>query len=111
MCVCVFTHSNSRECWRPLLPLHLQVYSYGRGDEHGARLLTLHADAPETYETEMVFYKDLFDKPISPLKTPNLGAQLGKLLYMVIAAVVVLIAAVIVLVTALRRRKRRKNKA
>ena len=89
----------------------LGFYSYGRGDEHGARLLTLHTDAPETYETEMVYYKVLFTKPISPLRTPGLGAQLGRLLYLVIAGAVVLIAAVVTLIVVLRKRKRRRKKS
>ncbi len=87
----------------------LGFYSYGRGDEHGARLLTLHVDAPERYETEMVYYKDLIDKPLTPLQAPHIGAQFAKLLFPAVAGLIVLIAAVIVVVTALRRKKRRSK--
>ncbi len=84
----------------------LGFYSYGRGDEHGARLLTLHTDAPDSYETEMVYYKDLIDKPLSPLQAPHIGAQFAKLVYAAVAGLILLIAAAVVLITALRRKKR-----
>ena len=89
----------------------LGFYSYGRGDEHGARLLVLHADSPDAYETEMVYYKDLIDQPLTVFQTPNIGAQFGKLLALVIAGLLLLIAVVVVLIVVLHRRRRKKKTA
>ncbi|MBR5930454.1 MAG: metallophosphoesterase [Lachnospiraceae bacterium] len=88
----------------------LGFYSYGRGDEHGTRLLVLHTDKPEEYDTKMVFYKDLIDKPLNLFQTPTLGAQLGKILFLVIAGVIVLIVVIIILVHARKKKKKIKTK-
>ncbi|MBR0082024.1 MAG: metallophosphoesterase [Clostridia bacterium] len=88
----------------------LGFYSYGRGDEHGARLLVLHTDRPDDYETEMVYYKDLIDKPLTVFQAPVLGAQLAQLLLLALGGLILLIAAVIVLVVVLHRRKRNRKK-
>ena len=84
-------------------------YSYGRGDEHGARLLVLHADKPDEYETKMVFYKDLFDKKLSLFQTPHIGMQLAKIVVPAIAGLILLIIVLIILIKKLRKRRRRKK--
>ncbi len=35
----------------------------------------LHADRPEEYETEMIYYRDLFDKPLSPFTLSHIGVE------------------------------------
>ena len=86
-------------------------YSYGRGDEHGARLLVLHTDRPDEYDTQMVFYKDLIGKPLSIFQAPHLGAQLAKIVFPVIGGAVVLIAALIILIIVLVKRVKKRKKA
>ncbi|MBQ6622312.1 MAG: hypothetical protein IJH75_05715 [Mogibacterium sp.] len=82
-------------------------YSYGGGDEHGARILVLHTDKPDAYETQMVYYKDLIDRPISILQAPHIGAQYAKIVYPSVAAAVIVIIALVHLI----RRRRRKKRA
>ena len=78
-------------------------YSYGRGDEHGARLLVLHLDQPDVYETEMIFYKDLFDKHLTVFQAPVIGAEYGGYLAMALAGAVVLAVVIIFVVRAIRK--------
>ena len=89
----------------------LGFYSYGRGDEHGARLLVLHTDRPSEYETQMIFYKDLIDKPLNIFQAPHIGAQFARILFPVIGGAVVLIAAIIVLIVVLVKRAKKRKKA
>lgn len=73
-------------------------YAYGNGDEHGARILVLHTDRPEEYETEMVYYKDLFDKPLSIFSLSHTGVGLLRVFAGVIGGIV-LITILIILVS------------
>ena len=84
-------------------------YSYGRGDEHGARLLVLHTDRPDEYDTKMVFYKDLIQKRLTIFQAPHLGAQMAKTIFPVIGGAVLLLIAVIVLIVALVRKAKKKK--
>ena len=84
-------------------------YSYGRGDEHGARILVLHTDRPDEYDTKMVYYKDLIDKPLTIFQAPHLGAQLAKIVFPVLGGAVLLLAAIIVLIVLLVRRAKKKK--
>ena len=85
-------------------------YSYGRGDEHGARLLVLHLDQPDVYETEMIFYKDLFDKHLTVFQTPTIGAEYGGYLAMALAGAVVLAVVIIFVVRAIRKKHPKAKK-
>ena len=80
-------------------------YSYGRGDEHGARLLVLHCDRPEEYDTEMVFYRDLIGRPLNFLQAPRIGAQLRALLVKVLLVLALVIVFIVLLVRRLRKRR------
>ena len=86
-------------------------YSYGRGDEHGARLLVLHTDRPSEYDTKMVYYKDLIDRPLTIFQAPHVGAQIARILFPVIGGGILLVAGIIVLVVVLVKRARKKKKA
>ncbi|MBP5222006.1 MAG: metallophosphoesterase [Lachnospiraceae bacterium] len=89
----------------------LGFYSYGRGDEHGARLLILHADRPEEYETKMVYYKDLIGHSFGLTLVPYIGRQYVNYLYMIIAGLILLICVVVLIVRILKKRKKRKKEA
>ncbi len=80
-------------------------YSYGRGDEHGARLLVLHTDRPAEYETEMVYYRDLFEKPLSFFQVPHMGVQIARIVILFLAVVA---AFVVFLVMMIRRKRKRR---
>ena len=84
-------------------------YSYGRGDEHGARILVLHCDRPDEYETEMVYYRDLISKPLNFLQAPHIGAQFRAILIKVILAVVLLIVLLVVLIRFLVRKRKSRH--
>ena len=83
-------------------------YLYGRGDEHGTRLLTLNAENPAEYETKMLYYKDLVSEPLPGLFVSSLGVMLRKYVFMIIAAVVVVIVLVVLLIRWLVRRRKRR---
>lgn len=84
-------------------------YAYGRGDEHGARILVLHADDPDQYETKMVYYRDLFDKPIGLLQGPHFGVQVARIVNPVVVGLIVLIAVLVVRSRSRRKKRGRKN--
>ncbi|MCR5098519.1 MAG: metallophosphoesterase [Lachnospiraceae bacterium] len=73
-------------------------YAYGNGDEHGARILVLHTDRPEEYETKMVYYKDLFDEPLSPFTLSKLGIETFRLIAGGIAAIIVFLAILVLII-------------
>ena len=84
-------------------------YLYGRGDEHGTRLVTVNAEKPAEYETKMLYYKDLVSEPLPGLFVSSLGVMLRKYLFMIIAALVLVIVLVVLLIRWLVRRHRRKK--
>ncbi len=86
-------------------------YLYGRGDEHGTRLLTVNAEKPAEYETKMLYYKDLVSEPLPGLFVSSLGVMLRKYVFMIIAAIVVVIVAVVLLVRGIRNNMRRKRQS
>ena len=86
-------------------------YLYGRGDEHGTRLLTLNAEAPAEYETKMLYYKDLVSEPLPGLFVSSLGVMLRKYLFMILAALVLVIVLIVLVIRKIKRiiRKRKWN--
>ena len=84
-------------------------YLYGRGDEHGTRLVTLNAENPAEYKTKMLYYKDLVSEPLPGLFVSSLGVSLRKYAFMIIAAVVVVIVLVVLVIRWLVRRHKRKQ--
>lgn len=84
-------------------------YLYGRGDEHGTRLLTLNAENPAEYETKMLYYKDLVSEPLPGLFVSSLGVMLRKYVFMIVAALVLVIVVIVLVIRWLVKRKTRKN--
>ncbi len=85
-------------------------YLYGRGDEHGTRLVTVNAEKPAEYETKMLYYKDLVSEPLPGLFVSSLGVMLKKYVFMIIAALVVVVVLIVLVIRWLvKRRKKRKK--
>ncbi|MBQ3785710.1 MAG: metallophosphoesterase [Lachnospiraceae bacterium] len=82
-------------------------FDYGAGDEHGARLLVLHSDRPEEYETEMIYYRDLFDKPLSPFDLSHIGVEVFRIIVLAIGVIIVLI----LILTVIIRKKVARSRA
>ena len=83
-------------------------YLYGRGDEHGTRLVTLNAEAPVEYDTKMLYYKDLVSDQLPGLFVSSLGVMLRKYVFMIIAAVIVLIVVIVLLIGWLVKRRKKR---
>ena len=84
-------------------------YLYGRGDEHGTRLVTLNAEKPAEYETKMLYYKDLVSEPLPGLFVSSLGVMLRKYLFMIIATLVLVIVLIVLVIRWLVKRHKRKK--
>ena len=80
-------------------------FDYGAGDEHGARLLVLHSDRPEEYETEMIYYKDLFDKPLSPFDLSHIGVEVFRIIVLALVIITILIFILILILKKVLRSK------
>ena len=84
-------------------------YLYGRGDEHGTRLVTLNAENPVGYETKMLYYKDLVSEPLPGLFISTLGVSLRKYALMILGALVLVIVLVVMVIRWLVKRHKRKK--
>lgn len=84
-------------------------YLYGRGDEHGTRLVTLNAENPAGYETKMLYYRDLVSEPLPGLFVSSLGVMLRKYLFMIIAALVLVIVVIVLVIRKIRKSIRRRR--
>lgn len=89
----------------------LGFYLYGRGEEHGTRLLELNAEDPAKYKTEMLYYRDLVSKPLPGFFASSLGVMLRKYVLMILAALVLVIVLIVLVIRKIRRiiRKRKWN--
>ncbi len=81
-------------------------YAYGDGDEHGARILVLHTDRPEEYETKMVYYKDLFDKPLTPFDLSHIGVETLKIIVSVLVVIIAFITALTMIIKKIKRSRK-----
>lgn len=80
-------------------------YSYGKGGQHGARVIEIQQDDPRAYTTRMVYYEDLVGGSIPfPLR------HWGFLISEGIAAGLVVILLIAALCTILIRRRRRRTR-
>ena len=86
-------------------------FSYGNGEGHGARIVTLHVDRPKEYETQVVCYRDLIDHPIGFLKGAYLGIQLQGTIIPALAGIALFLIAVVVVIILLVRRHQKKKAA
>ena len=84
-------------------------YLYGRGDEHGTRLVTLNAENPAEYETKMLYYKDLVSESLPGLFVSSLGVMLRKYLFMILAALLLVIVVIVLVIRRIRRSIRRRR--
>lgn len=84
-------------------------YHYGRGDEHGTRLITLNAENPAGYETRMLYYKDVVSEPLPGLFVPGLGVLLQRYLLIILAILVVLTVLIVWLIRHIRKTRRKKK--
>ena len=84
-------------------------YLYGRGDEHGTRLVTLNAENPAEYVTKMLYYKDLVSEPLPGLFISSIGVMLRKYLFMIIAVLVLVIVLIVLVIRWIRRSIRRRR--
>ena len=76
----------------------LGFYLYGKGDEHGARVITIHAEKPMDYETHMLYYRDIVSAPLPGLFVPTLGVLIQRYLLLAVCALLVLIATVVTVI-------------
>lgn len=79
---------------------------YGAGEAHGVRLVTLHEEAPEAYETQMLYYPELTDAPLPFGFSPTWGALIQR--YVLLAAAVLAALGAGTAVTVKRIRKKKK---
>ena len=86
-------------------------YHYGRGDEHGTRLVTLDAGDPSAYRTRMLYYKDIVSEPLPGLLVPSFGVLLQKYALIAVAALVVVIVLIVLLIRKIRRNRKKKKAA
>ena len=87
----------------------LGFYLYGRGDEHGTRLLELNADTPAEYKTEMLYYRDLVSESLPGFLVSSLGVMLRKYLLMLLAVVVLVIVLIVLLIRRIIRKRKWNN--
>ena len=86
-------------------------YHYGRGDEHGTRLVTIRAEAPADYETKMLYYRDIVSEPMPGLLVPWLGVLLQRYFFICLGILLLIIVLIVLLVRYLIRRHKRKKAA
>ena len=67
-------------------------------------MLVLHLDEPDVYETEMIYYKDLFDDKLTIFDAPTIGAEYGGYAAWALAGLVVLIVAIVFVVRTIRKK-------
>ena len=83
-------------------------YMYGRGDEHGSRIVTFNASNPKEYNTKMLYYKEIVSTPLPALFVPTLGVLIQQYVFTGLA---ILFFVILLLVILIRKKKRRKKHA
>ncbi len=84
-------------------------YMYGRGDEHGVRLLTLKAEDVADYTTGMLYYRDLVSAPLPGPLVSTVGVLIRNVLLSSLAGILLLTAGIVLLLRAKKRKKRPKR--
>ncbi len=87
------------------------LFDYGAGEEHGARILVLHADRPEEYETEMIYYRDLFDKPLSPFTLSHIGVEAFSVMVSALGILIIFVLFLIFIIKKIVSRIRHQEKS
>lgn len=83
-------------------------YIYGNGDEHGTRSVTLKQSDLKSYETELLYYKDLVGAPPFGIKATR-GARYELPVALGIVGVIVLTAGISLLCVKHRRKAKQKK--
>ncbi len=86
-------------------------YLYGRGEEHGARLITFNANEPTRWKSQMLYYRDIVDAPLPGLFVPTLGVLIQGYVLAGAAALVMLCVLITCFIRRRRNRKRKRNAA
>lgn len=86
-------------------------YAYGRGGEHGARLLTFHADNPSDWKSEMLYYRDVVSEPLPGLFIASLGVMIQTWVFIGVPVLLLLIVGLILLLRSLRKNRKKKKHA
>lgn len=83
----------------------LGFYMYGRGEEHGARLITLYAENPSAYDTKMLYYRDIVDAPLPGLFIPYLGVLIQQYVFIGFSVLILLIIGIVFLIRHIKKGK------
>ena len=82
-------------------------YIYGDREYHGTRLIVLHEDAPEEYETQMLYYKDIVSDPLPGGLVAKQGKYVQSIILLGVGAVIVLVGGGIFLGVRIAKRKKK----
>ena len=85
-------------------------YHYGRGGEHGTRIVTIDAASPADYRTRMLYYKDIVLEPLPGLLVPTFGVLLQKYLLIGAAGLIALIILLVWLIRHIRKNRKKKKR-
>ena len=81
-------------------------YLYGRGEEHGVRLLTLSKESFGEYDTDMLYYNELNDEPMPGFLAPTVGILIRGYILIGLAVILAVTLGVIFGVKAIRKHKK-----
>jgi hypothetical protein len=73
--------------------------------------LALYSDRPYDYETKMVYYRDLFDNPLSPFDLPHIGVEALKIIVAGLVIITILISILIFIIKKIVLRSKTRSKA
>ena len=82
-------------------------YIYGDREYHGTRLIVLHEDAPEEYETQMLYYKDIVSDPLPGGLVAKQGKYVQSIILLGVGAVIVLAGGGIFVGVRIAKRKKK----
>ena len=86
-------------------------YIYGAGENHGARLVTLRESVPTTYETRMLYYKDLIGTKLPFGFAGTWGTYVQSIVLLAVCALVLVLTGAVFLTVYLVKKHRRRNAA
>ena len=85
----------------------MSFYMYGRGDEHGARLVTFSAIEPKNWHSNMLYYRDIATDPLPGLFVSTLGVMIQTYLFIGIGILLVLIIGTVIFVRYFKKGKQK----
>ncbi len=87
----------------------ISFFAYGCGSRHGVRVVTLREDAPDQYETRMLYYDELTDEPMPGGFIPTLGVLIWKLIVAGSVLILLMLTAAALLIRRAVKKKRLKG--